>query len=209
MRVQDTNGARYNTKLTAMTDWIAMTGTDWVAITGIVVSGVLGPIVGFAAAHFQYRTARQAEREDELLHVLDDVVLYVNRGRRALETTAEVARQGIAANDAEFRAAWAVYAADTLPPMRAGFQKVFVRLGRVGPIPEAIEQMRHEFFALRAPLDRYRAGEPWSNALDIAFDNALKEFMIQQDLLYDAVHGKVGLQNGSNRATIGRRRKRL
>jgi hypothetical protein len=34
-----------------------MTGTDWVAITGIVVSGVLGLIVGFAAAHLQYRTA--------------------------------------------------------------------------------------------------------------------------------------------------------
>jgi hypothetical protein len=140
--------------------------------------------------------------------VLDDVVLYVNRGRRALENTADVARQGIAANDTESRDAWAVYAADTLPPMRASFQKVFVRLGRVGPIPEAIEQMRHEFFALRAPLDRYRAGEPWSNALDIAFDTALKKFMTQQDLLYDAVHGKVGLQIGSHRATISRRRRR-
>jgi hypothetical protein len=175
--------------------------SEAVAITGIIVSGVVGPSLGAGMAQLQYKRARRSEREDDLLHMLDEVVLYVNRGRRALEASAEHARAGTPPNEPEPHAAWEQYA-DVLPPMRAAFQRIFVRLGRSSSIPLAIESVRSAFFSLREPIDKHRDGAKWSSELDTEYSNALAAFTATQDALYDAINARVGLPSGRGRRKL-------
>jgi hypothetical protein len=175
--------------------------SEAVAITGILVSGVVGPSLGAVMAQRQYKRARRSEREDDLLHMLDEVVLYVNRGRRALEAAAEHARAGATPNEPEPRAAWEQYA-DVLPPMRAAFQRIFVRLGRSSEIPLAIENVRSAFFALREPIDRHRDGQVWEAKLDSEYSAALVAFKATQDALYDAINERVGLPSDSRKGKL-------
>jgi hypothetical protein len=124
-------------------------------------------------------------------------MLDVLEAQRALEEVWDCAKDQIAYDSSGAIEAYARYY-NNLPRFRYGVERVRIRLGLSGPVPDALIEVRATFIAFRTCLVPYTKG----HALDAGElkDTAIAygELRTATRKLQEAVHDRVGLREDSN-----------